>query len=1057
MSTASEKLPVIAALDELSQEPFFIKQLVNKAQVNSHHGQDSTISIAKIRSVFDELIGADYVAKVGRKYMTTTKLQDAISEIRGRPNQPASGFTGDRNTEMYTAVVQMLESNTGNCSNTSDCHDVDGDRPLAVRRKRRSSVSRLALTTGENAGDTIQISQDNAARIRATPTSTPRKLKKRVRFSDPGPATASTGLTPAIDRCSIKPEVHIMTSRSSSTRKTSKTPRRRRSLPARLPAAPLPDFVPPTPISGEIQFVSLRQVLQPRVQRLLWRKNLSEQMNEIEMEKKAAAKQQRNTEKNLKERLEAKDKQLGELLEEIEITRQLAIDVAPTMSQDADRDQTVMDLKEEIARLREEIETHQEKTVDSNAITTGWGEYDDDGDDFMMVTQDDFDNDITRGSPAGLQCQPSPAPDRTASAVFTGHKMTEVETQTDLPNIEHEELHQQVEDLKAKLESLNRLLESDNEDRQRFLSKLHRFVPQSDQTNLDATLDMVLTQLVIEQSRSGDAQAALHALSSDISLLGFEGEGVEDMLNTIRHQFRQARLELEYLSPGENIDGFENAKLLSMLIERIRVLMKEVRDGNEELKSQAQREALLRVELGGMNGHLMNAGNKIGELETDLDEKERSIGKLQRALDGYRDEVNGLETLIGHLDSEHQAAVSKLQREMDEAVHDLEGRVSEETTRRQSMEDDIRGKRALIAQLEAKVVATVGHLEEINAELRITKAEKDGEIRRLENEYRELDEKSRGDINRLDGHIAELQLQIQGEQSRLAEARTSIADLTASKSDLEARLVEEVKRGIHALEALQAGMRITMAEKEEVVQKLESRIRELDSEYLNDICGRDTQIAELQGQIKDMQAMLSEAQGSISSLSASKYSLETRLAKEVDSHIHDVEAAQAEMCARISEKELSILRLECEKKELSDRHQNDLANRDSSIKEMRHQARTIQDALADARLSVRTLTASKTTLETLLAEERENGMSAVTAMRGEIARSLTSIGDIGDKYLKVTKPQSSQLPGNRTDDHADDKQHAGLPHEKGRGRRRYDSGIGVSEDEHEGMCDDMGP
>ncbi|KAI9862307.1 MAG: hypothetical protein M1813_004783 [Trichoglossum hirsutum] len=1046
MSTASQKLPVIAALDVLSQEPFYIKQLVNKAQANPNYDQNSALSTAKIRSVFDELIEANYVAKVGRKYEITTKLQDLVSETRTRSNQLASGFTGDRNVETYTAVVQMMESNN------NSCQDMDDDRPLAVRRKRRSSVGPLALIAEGNSGDTIQISRDGTAKVGATPTSTPRVSKKRVRFSDPGPTMASTGLTPAIDRCSIKPEVHITTSRPSSTRKTSKTPRRRRSLPARLPAAPHPDVASPKSISGEVQFASLRQVLQPRVQRLLWRKNLSEEVNEIETEKRAATKQQRNTERRLKERLEVKDKQLSELLEEIEITRQLAIDVAPTVSQDADRDQNVRDLKEEIARLREEIENHRERTVDPGTTTRRWGEYDDDDDDFMMVTHDDFDNDITSSSSAGAQCQPPLAPSETALVVIPGRDVTEAETQTELPDIERERLHQQVEDLKAMLESLNRLLERSNEDRQCFLSKLHRFVPQSDQASLDATLDIVLTQLVHEQSRSGDAQAALHALSSDISLLGFEGEGAEDMLNTIRHQFRQARLELEYMSPGENIDGFENAKLLSMLVERIRILMKEVRDGGKVLESQTQKEALLRGELGGVSGQLMNAEKKIGELETDLDEKERSIGKLQYALDGYRGEVNDLETLIGYLDSENQAAVAKLQREMDEAVRDLEGRASEETTRRQSMEDDVAGKKALIAQLEASAVAAAGHLEEVNAELRITKAEKDGEVRRLENEYHELDEKSRGDVNRLDGHIVELQLQIQSTQSRLTEARASIAELTASETSLKARLAEEVKSGIHALETLEAGMRITMAEKEGAVQKLESRIRELDSEYLNNIGGRDRQIMELQGQIGGLQT-------SISNITTSKNSLEARLAKEVKIHIREAELAQTEM-----------QRLECEKKELSDRHQNDLDDRDTLILEIQLQAETLQDTLTDAQLSITNLTASKTTLETLLAEEKESGISAVTAMQAEMVRSLTSIGDIRNKYIEVAKLKSPQVPGNGADSRVDDREHAGppsltqnsmvgfmqVPPVKGTGRRRYDSGIGVSEEEYEGMDDDIG-
>ncbi|KAI9779402.1 MAG: hypothetical protein M1839_007367 [Geoglossum umbratile] len=1063
MSAAYQKLPVARDPHGYSSDSTDVST-VTEAKNNQQYVQNVTLSAAKIRSVFDELIADNYVEKVGRKHKATAKLHNLISEFNTRLDQLESVSSDD---EKYTTFLQVMESYTG--------HDEDmeiDDRPPPVGRKRRSSAGGPTPAKGQSASNTIQVSRDEGMdEVAITPTSTPRKSKKRVRFSDPGPTVTSSGLTPAIHRCSIQPEFQAQTSNSLSARKRSKTPKRRRSLPARLSTASASAVDPPNPVSGEVHFVSLRQVLTPRVQRVLWRNNLSEEVNEIEAEKRAAAKQQRSIERRLKERLAAKDRELGELQEEMEITRQLAIDVAPTLSQDTDRDQTVRVLEEEVVRLREELETHREQRADSNTIVGGMGEYDDgDDDDYMVVTKDDFNNDVMSGLSADPnQCHSSPAPEETLSAIAPDHEMAEAEAQTDLPDKEKEKLLQQVEDLKGNLEYLNRLLERDGEDRQRFLSKLHRFLPadgqQPDGSNVDAALDRVLTQLALEQSRSGDAQAALHALSSEVSLLGFEGEGVEDMLNTIHHQFRQARLELEYMNPGENIDGFENAKLLGMLVERVRALMKDVRDGEEELKGQLQKELVLRNELKGVGGQLEDAEKKISELETDVDEKDRSLEKLRRALDGYRDEVDSLETLIGYLDGEHQTAIAKLQGEIDEAVHDLEGRVSEESVRRQSAEDDVEGKRKLIAELEARIVAAMGHLEEVNAELRITKTEKGDEIRRLENEYRELNEKSRGDVNTRDEHIAELQCRMENIKSTLAEAQTSIAGLTAGKTSLEARLAEEVKHGILALETLQAGMRITMAEKEEVVQRLEGRIRELDLKYLDDISGRDRRITALREQIEDLQRTASEARASVSSLSASNASLEARLVEEIDSGIRGVEAAQAGMRAKLKEREESIQKLELEKKELSDQYQGDLDNRDSLILEMRHQVETLQAALADAQTSITSLTASRTALEARLADEREEGNSLVEGMQEETMRWIARLGDMTNTYRRSHKLGNLQLPENGAESDGDSKQHAGLsplipnsmvrfaqgPLEKGTGRKRYDSGIGVCEDEYGGI------
>ncbi|KAI9766604.1 MAG: hypothetical protein M1840_006415 [Geoglossum simile] len=1067
MSATHQKLPVVAALHALSPEPFFVKQLVTEVQSNQKYLQNTALSTAKIRSVFDELITDNYVEKIGRKHKTTPKLQNLISEVCTRSDQPVSGSgDGDGSIEKYTTILQMMESGA---SYGGDM-EID-DRPIPVQRKRRSSIGHSTSAKGRSTTDAIQISQDGRIDKPAiTPTATPRKSRKRVRFSDPGPSVTSSGLTPAISRYSIQPEIQIRASNSSSARKQSKTPRRRRSLPARLLVAPASDIDPPTPVSGEVRFVSLRQVLAPRVQRVLWRNNLSEEVNEIEAEKRAAAKQQRSVEKILKERLAAKDRELGELQEEMEITRQLAIDVAPTLSQDIGRDQTVRELEEEIVRLREEIETHREQTADSNNNVGEMGEYDynDDDDDFMMLTQDDIDNDVTSSTSVNSnQRHSSLVPGETLSTIAPEYEMTEAVTQTDLPDKEKEKLLKQVGDLKASLEHLNLLFERNSEDRRRILSKLHRFIPadnqQPDRSSVDAALDIVLTRLALEQAKSGDAQQALYALSSEVSLLGFEGEGVEDMLNTIHHQFRQARLELEYMNPGENIDGFENPKLLGMLVERVRALMREVEDREKEIKGQVQQEHALRNELEGVSGRLKDAENNIVELKTEADEKDRSLGKLQHALDSYRDEVHGLETLINHLDNQHQVTIAKLQEEMDEAVHDLEGRMSEETERRQDIEGDVEGKRKLIAELEARIVAAMGHLEEANTELRITKMEKDAEIRRLENEYHELNDKSHDDVKTRDERIAELQYQMKNVQGKLTEAQTSVADLAAGKSSLEARLAEEVGRGIHTLETLKSGMRITMAEKEEVVQTLEGRIRELDSRYLDNVSGRDRQIAELREQIRDLQTTISEAQGSISNLSASKASLEARLAEEVDNGIRVAEATQAEMQARAEEKEGLIQKLEFEKRELSNQYQNDLDNRDSLIQEMRHQVETLQATLADAQASITHLTASKMTLEARLADEGEKSNTFVEDMQAEAVRWMARMGDVANTYRRRHKLGDLQLTEGGTDSDGDNRPHAGPspmtpnsmvrfaqePLQKGTARRRYDSGIGVCEDEYE--------
>ncbi|KAG9237211.1 hypothetical protein BJ875DRAFT_172998 [Amylocarpus encephaloides] len=151
------------------------------------------------------------------------------------------------------------------------------DRPAVVRRKRRTTV-----------GTSLPASKSGCM---LTLPATPKRSKKRARFSDPRPETklesTSSGLTPFI---------------------------RRTTLSSTLP--PASHHIPPTtrwnhgddgiPISGTIQFEPLRQVISGRVKRRLKRRGLSEEANNIEWGNRREVKLLRAEVERLKSELEAK-------------------------------------------------------------------------------------------------------------------------------------------------------------------------------------------------------------------------------------------------------------------------------------------------------------------------------------------------------------------------------------------------------------------------------------------------------------------------------------------------------------------------------------------------------------------------------------------------------------------------------------------------------------------------------------------------------------------------------------------------------------------------------
>ena len=198
---------------------------------------------------------------------------------------------------------------------TDDVSPVPDDRPIAVRRKRRSSSAiRQSVEPTDVAGIQVSIANPNESTGSADPAKTPGKPKKRVRFSDPTPqATApssSTGLTPHLSRTSFA--TRARDARDSSPPLRPQARRQRLSLPPSISTAlPSPSLSPSPssimPLSGEIQFAPLRQTLDSRVKRRLRRNNLSEELNNIEAEKRTEA-QWRQEVEGLKEELaEAKE------------------------------------------------------------------------------------------------------------------------------------------------------------------------------------------------------------------------------------------------------------------------------------------------------------------------------------------------------------------------------------------------------------------------------------------------------------------------------------------------------------------------------------------------------------------------------------------------------------------------------------------------------------------------------------------------------------------------------------------------------------------------------
>lgn len=623
---------------------------------------------------------------------------------------------------------------------------VSDDRPIAVRRKRRSSSGQAGSSNQTTASQTDNLNNF----YEGTPenTRTPRKPKKRVRFSDPEPevstlSSSSTGLTPHIKRAALTPAVR--SSFPLAPRLLAEKPRRRVSLPTTidnsLPSLPL-ESSRTTYVSGEFQIPSLRQALDERTKRRLRRNHMSEEINEIDEEKRSKSKWM---------------EQIQELKTELALTRQLGKEVADSTNGAEGDTGRIQELENELGRLKEEM---RERSMTADPFVT-----------------DDIFHD------------PTP----------------ESNTLSD----------------------------------------------KADDENLAA--------------RAGRAGNILREITHFPSATSVTTAAIEGPIPSLvdREAFRSARLSLEYIFPGETSFGLttEDPKLiLDTMLDRLRTLKAQILLAEDALSTSKTQESNLRNQFNAVLQQLdrsrknaealsVNQSNekiradqaegkaqdservleqttvKVKELETDVDEKQRSAQRLQDALESYRTEVGKLELVITGMEVEHNTALAKLQGDMDEAVADLDCHVAAETIGRRAAEKGAVERGERIKQLEA-----------LERELKDAVNEKQKIIRALENEVLDTKEAREHEVGSLNVKVGELASSLEG-------AKGDLAKMDDEKLRLLKMLEAEKAAGARAIEAIQAEM-----------ARCTERIEGVKETHIKDAQQRGAEVAEHKGLLTPVSA-----------------------------------------------------------------------------------------------------------------------------------------------------------------------------------------------------------
>jgi hypothetical protein len=382
--------------------------------------------------------------------------------------------------------------------------------------------------------------------------------------------------------------------------------------------------------------------------------------------------------------------------------------------------------------------------------------------------------------------------------------------QASLPDPENDLLRSQLHSLQSEIDNFQTAIAFNDDNHSRLAGKLSDFLPVNeshDHTALDSALDSVLTQLALSQSLAVEKANAFSALSSEVTNLGFS-TGPEETLETIAQQFRQARLELEYATPGEVIEGFENDKLLDMLVSRVRILVEKVKEQDSSIDQYHDQELLLRQQINtrvdaqhDVQKELFLANSVVQGLRAEVDEVGVSNERLQRALDGYRAEVKGLETLIERMEREGSRNESMLR----DQVTEVEGRLQDEILKHDTTRAGEEGKDFMLIQLEGRLSAALqaaaevqDHMANLSASAQVTIAEKDVTIEQLRSAS-----KTHGDALALrDARVSELRDEVERVNEALKTAHSTILSLRKDNQELAAHIEGEKARGQFVVQSM---------------------------------------------------------------------------------------------------------------------------------------------------------------------------------------------------------------------------------------------------------------
>ncbi|KAF4126231.1 hypothetical protein GMORB2_1477 [Geosmithia morbida] len=355
------------------------------------------------------------------------------------------------------------------------------------------------------------------------------------------------------------------------------------------------------------------------------------------------------------------------------------------------------------------------------------------------------------------------------------------------------------------LESLQRemgRLAATLDEYKQMMDRLGRHMPQTeDLPDADASPTAAFEKQVVELVQSiGEKNALLTDMTTAVSSLGFAGADASEMLRTISLGFRQARLELEYLSPGECSLPLSHhgAKVLDLALAQLRDLARKVQEKEDAIDEYHAEELSLRRQLNDrvsfaerLKGDLDKATGLIGEKDSQIHQLEIGSDRLKGAVDSYLRDISELERLVEKMEAE--ALRTKNSASKDASVQTP------------SSEQQEQKQNALIMDLEQRVADATKSASELRDELDVVKSSR---------------KKQLADVNKRNGQALALR------DARIGELRSEIGRINTALSSAHWE-IHRLRAESHAVREENSDLRTVLENVRAQLDQVKAMNREL--------------------------------------------------------------------------------------------------------------------------------------------------------------------------------------------------------------------------------------